>query len=216
MSGILTLFVFQSVLCQQWIKTPIKDLATIEFPVPVRTFDTLGAAFMGGHDSRALYTVTLKKLPDESLEYPVEDILKSATDGHLKAEQAQSGLQTEFTVKGYKGLQTWHTASPTIKGGMTSRCMRTIFINGYLIMYEVATFPEYATDDSVQDSLTHFLYSFEAFSTFDPTTSTAPKPHSLSDYTVNELAHKLGYFLGQLFCIGVVITLVVVLFRRLR
>ncbi|MDJ1501188.1 hypothetical protein [Xanthocytophaga agilis] len=207
---------------QTWNKTPIKEVATIEFPLSTQTVDANGQYAIGGYNDSLSFIVMFAELPaDRDPKKEGSDdisVLRSFIDGHLRAEQAKSIRETNFTVNGQAGIEIYHTSpSNPMQRNRSSRYLRAIKYKNYLIGYEVMTFPDLEDNKSIEATRKHFFDSFQ-LNAIDSATTEIPSSSSkpIAGDSIDAIAYKIGYIAFRLFMVGIIVLIGIFIFRRIR
>lgn len=177
---------------QQGVAVKIDSLATVVFPTAPEVRDTLGHRTYTVQNEAGVFMLLSRHIDAQPGFRLSADGLPEFYGGLAEGAQQSSGgkvlRQTEFTADGLRGTEISYTV-PALSSTATAR---NVYVNGYLLTYQVMP----VADGGLQPEQQAFLNSFH----LQPQVLKHARQYTLAadGQPEKSLPERLGYLTGQL------------------
>lgn len=211
---LLLLFVCNINYSQDWIKTDITNLTSIDFPVTSELTETNRETVYTADDEFAFYMVSLRRLSDQQssqiTKEQIPDLYQGFANGAIEAVNGQIISKDEITILGIPALELEYYA-PENPQLPSQRFKRIIYVNQNIISIDF--WPLTNEKDVVNTKKAQFFNSFKINST---KVENNEQVSSESNSSKTNIASETGFIVGQVIFYLILIAFFIGLFLLIR
>ncbi|MBT8187681.1 MAG: zinc ribbon domain-containing protein [Croceitalea sp.] len=202
----LLFIIGQVAIGQEWIKTAVGDIATIDFPVTSDNVESQGETLYAASTDEAAFVVSLRMLSPEQIAQITEDqvpnLYEGVAQGALDAANGALRSQKEIDVDGMPGLELEYLVA--VDEELSSlRYKRMVYSEPYIIQMDF--WPLTGRQGVTDENKDRFFNSFA----FGEATVDKAAADSVASDTPISTASEIGYYVGVLIFVLMVLGLIV-------
>ncbi|MBB3125304.1 hypothetical protein FHS04_002860 [Mesoflavibacter sabulilitoris] len=185
---------------QEWSKTRLNNLASIEFPNTPDKTNKNGGVYYSTSDDIGVYVVVIKNIgKPEMTESGLPEFYEGVTSGTLAATEGDLLEKSEFQLDGIKGVEISYLANynPQLPN---LRYRRMLVVNNNLISFEFWTFEE--NEELASKNKDKFFNSIDVS---NAKIAELKNPENEEENSAYESGFLIGKVVFYLFIIGLII-----------